>query len=92
MSKKIYAIMDVREANDRAWVTEPIIVDNDVQASMAYADFQKQLIRNHVKIDDLRIYRIGYFDNDDADKPIVCEPIPIEIAVNLKGDDDEQHF
>lgn len=78
--------MDVREEEDKAFVTEPIILENDVQASMAYADFQKQLIKNHVKVTDLRLYRIALYDNDNVIDPIIKE-IPIkEIPVNLTAE------
>lgn len=82
--------MDVRDNNDKAWVTDPIILENDIQASMAYADYQKQLIKNHVLITDLRLYRIAYYDNDDVQKPIIIEPEPYEIPVNLVGGEENE--
>lgn len=89
--KKIYAIMDCRDNNDKAWVTDPIILENDVQASMAFANYQRQLIKEHVKIDDLRIYRIGYFDNDNDTEPLIKEYPLKEIPTNLvEGEEDNE--
>lgn len=81
--RKIYAIADVRDKNDIAWVTDPIILDNDIQASMAYANYQKELLKNGVSLErDLRLYQIGAFDNDDIENPIkaTLEEIPVNLT------------
>lgn len=87
--KRIYAIADMRD-DEPTWITEPIIVDNDVQASMAYTDYQRQLLKNHIAIKDLRLYRIGYFDSESIEKPIIEEVKPKEIAINLVNENEEE--
>lgn len=80
--KKIYAIADMRD-EEPTWITDPIILENDVQASMAYTDYQKQLLKQHIFVKDLRLYRIGFFDNENLKEPLIKEFPPKEIAINL---------
>lgn len=80
--KRIYAIADMRD-DEPTWITDPIILENDVQASMAYTDYQRNLLKNHIAIKDLRLYRIAFFDSESIEKPIIEEVKPKEIAINL---------
>lgn len=85
--KKIYAINDNRDL-DKPYITEPILLDNDVQASMAYLDFQKQLMTKHLIINDLRLFQIGKWNPDNFLEPLTILDKPREIPINLTNEEE----
>lgn len=88
--KKIYAILDVRDNEEKEFVTDPLILDNDIQASMAYAQYLNQIKIGRLSIlRDLRLYHIGNYLNNDITNPIKPLENIKEIAVNLNPMEEE---
>ena len=84
--KKLYAIADCREKIE--FVTDPICLSNDVQASIAFVDYQRNLLKQKVIVSDLRLYKIAEYE-ENSDMPI-REISPIqEIPVNLSDEDSD---
>lgn len=89
--KKIYAILDVRDEEEKEFVTEPIILDNDIQACMAYAQYLDQIKASRLSIiRDLRLYQIGCYYNDNPKKPIFSLDTIKEIPINLNPMEEEE--
>lgn len=87
--KSIYCIKDERTKD---WIIDPMILENDIQASIAYVRNQKAILDTGVIIKDLRLYKIGKFDSENTSEPIVkIEPIeiPIEFTPNEEGNANE---
>ena len=66
----IYAIYDDRQ---KEYVTDPMFLENDIQAAMAYRNFQNQLVEKGLIVKDLRLMNIGYLDKGEQE-PIKCTP------------------
>lgn len=84
--KKIYSIWDERQ---KEWICEPIALDTDLQASRAYAQMQKEIHKQGLKITDLRLYYIGNFDYTLLGCPMTTTTEPIEIPVEIITTEEE---
>lgn len=90
--KFIYAIKDCRDEKEQSWVTEPIILDNDTQAKMAFANYQQQIKSQKltpILVEGLRLYKIGIYDFENKNAPLQPDE-PTEISVNLYVNEEEQ--
>lgn len=79
----IYAIYDSRQ---KEYVCDPLFLENDIQAAIAYRNFQKQLIDNKLVCNDLQLRIIGCLDKG-LQQPILLKE-PTESPTYIVGNEE----